>query len=618
MSGNKSKIFTNDNCTGCNRCIEACTVPEANVASLVDGKNEIHIDDDHCIRCGKCIDACPHDARDYSDDTDAFFNGLRNGEQISVLVAPSVRTNFPEYKHFLGLLKSMGVNYIYDVSFGADICTWGYIKYLQQSNSRGLISQPCPAVVNYIEKHDPSLIDRLIPVQSPVMCGAIYMKKYAGVTDKLAFISPCIAKSDEFQDPNTHNMIRYNVTFWMLREALRKSGTDYTKYPEVEFDNNKHDLGSLFPMPGGLKQNVLHHVPGSWVYQVEGQPEVNEFLNYYQDRSKNDNDLPLLIDILNCQLGCNAGTGSISGDEDALNADLTMFEEKRNVEAYHRNGKSKKAVNEFDRILNLDDFIRKYTNKLVMPQPITPNELEAAYGELKKHSEDQRRVNCCSCGFVSCENMATAMARGINHKENCVEYNKTILREKSGELEVLMLEQQKKSEELKANAEEIFNKISTNSQLTNKTNEEVAVIGQEIEKINEVAQKLSHLVEIVTSELQEYKKMGTTIVDISTMSKLLSLNASIEAVNAGSHGRGFGVVAEEMQKLSEQTAENANTIIEQNENIFPLLDEVSVMNNELNTQIEAITKSADDILTAVEAISETEDKINETATKIID
>lgn len=612
-----NRIFTNDNCTGCNRCIEACIVSEANVAKLVDGKNEIHVDDDHCVRCGMCIDACPHDARDYSDDTERFLRDLRNGEKISLLVAPAVRTNFPEFKRLLGYLKSLGINCIYDVSFGADICTWGYLRYLQKSNLKGQVSQPCPVIVNYIEKHDPSLIERLIPVHSPVMCAAIYMRKYAGITDKLAFLSPCIAKSDEFEDPNTDNNIQYNVTFWMLNDFLSKTGVDYRKYDEAEYENAKHNLGSLFPRPGGLKDNVLHYMPGSWVYQVEGQPEVKHFLDQYQTRSSDGKELPQLVDILNCNLGCNLGTGSIAEDEISLEVDRKMFMEEKKVRSENKEERAHKTLAEFDKKLNLNDFERRYTSKHVAPREILPSELENGFRTLKKHTEEDRKTNCCSCGFATCEEMATAIARDINHKENCVEYNKSVLQEKTAELEVVMAEEQRRSEQLQTTAEDIFNKISANTELTDKTNEEVASIGDEIEKINEVASRLAELVTIVNTELQEYKKMGTEIVDISTMSKLLSLNASIEAVNAGMAGKGFGVVAEEMQKLSEQTAENANIIIEQNDNIFPLLEEVTGMNDKLNSQIEAITKSADDILKAVNAISDAEKKINETASNLI-
>jgi len=97
-----------------------------------------------------------------------------------------------------GYLKSLGVSHIYPVSFGADITTWTYIKYIKQTGKTGLISQPCPAIVNYIEKYQPELIPMLMPLQSPMMDEAIYLKKYQGVKEELVFLSPCIAKKASF------------------------------------------------------------------------------------------------------------------------------------------------------------------------------------------------------------------------------------------------------------------------------------------------------------------------------------------------------------------------------------------------------------------------------------
>ncbi len=625
MQGKNSRIYTNDNCTGCNRCIEACTIAEANVATLENGKNKIHVDDDHCTRCGTCIDACPHDARDYADDTERFLLDLKNGKEISILVAPAVRTNFPDFHKLLGFLKSLGVKQIYDVSFGADICTWAYIKFFQSTEERGFLAQPCPVVVNHIEKNIPPLIDKLVPIHSPAMCAAIYMKKYAGIKDDLAFISPCIAKSDEISDRNTSDSIKYNVTFWTLMDTVEKTGVDFRKYGEADFDNEKHNLGSLYPMPGGLKKNVQHFVPGSWVYRIEGQPGVNEFLGQYENRAVSGEPLPLMIDILNCEGGCNIGTGSVTEFVNKLDIDMLMNKEMNSLDAlkqeelkrWKRESASQKALTEFDKTLNHSDFQRSYSNKYVKPKDVTEFEINDAFNELKKITEEERNVNCCSCGFITCERMATAMARGINHKENCVEYNKSILKEKTDELEVLMNEQQNKAHDLQSNVETIFGMVSSNTERASKTTEEASVIASEIEKINDAAQRLNELVNTVNIELQDYKRMGTDIVDISTMSKLLSLNASVEAANAGVYGDGFGVVAEEMQKLSEQTADNAKTIISQNENIFPLLDEVTKMNSDLNIMIESITHSADDILKSVKAISEAESQINESASKLI-
>ena len=90
----------------------------------------------------------------------------------------------------LGGLRQMGAKRIISVSFGADITTWAYINYITKNQFTGGISQPCPAVVNYIEMYAPELLPKLMPVHSPMMCAAIYAKKYLHITDKLAFISP--------------------------------------------------------------------------------------------------------------------------------------------------------------------------------------------------------------------------------------------------------------------------------------------------------------------------------------------------------------------------------------------------------------------------------------------
>ena len=138
-------IFTNSSCVGCNKCIRECPSLLANVAK----EGRIEVDPAKCIQCGACFDACRHCARDYEDDTELFLQNLKSGKKYSIIVAPAFIANYPNtYKKIFGYLKNLGVNHIYSVSYGADITTWAYINYILETNRIGLISQPCPAVVN--------------------------------------------------------------------------------------------------------------------------------------------------------------------------------------------------------------------------------------------------------------------------------------------------------------------------------------------------------------------------------------------------------------------------------------------------------------------------------------
>ena len=207
----KMHILTDlDKCQGCNKCIKNCPVG-ANLAFLLDGKVKVRINQEKCIECGRCITVCDHDARSYIDDTEVFFRDIKQGRKITVLAAPAVRVNFTKYKRLFGYLQSLGVRFVYDVSFGADITTWAYLKVITEKKLSTVIAQPCPVIVNYIELFKPELLEQLSPVHSPMICTAIYIKKYLKDNSDLAMLSPSIAKKGEFE--STDNLVKYNIKF---------------------------------------------------------------------------------------------------------------------------------------------------------------------------------------------------------------------------------------------------------------------------------------------------------------------------------------------------------------------------------------------------------------------
>ncbi|MCL2399503.1 MAG: 4Fe-4S dicluster domain-containing protein, partial [Defluviitaleaceae bacterium] len=438
---NDGLIYTEESgCLGCNNCIRGCPELTANVVELDECNNtKIHLDSKSCILCGQCLETCTHDVRRFIDDSTNFFDNLKNGKKISVLIAPAFLLNYPdEYKQILGYLKNLGVNKFYSVSFGADITTWAYLNYIAQHNANGKISQPCPVIVNYIEKHEPRLLDSLIPIQSPLMCLAIYLKRYLNITDKLAFLSPCIAKKHEIESQRGLGMISYNVTFINLMKYIREQNINLKSFSPID-DEIDYGMGSLFPVPGGLKANVEFYLgQEAMVLQSEGEQHVYKYLALSPPWNKRTKPIPVLVDALNCSRGCNYGPAT---EFKHTNNDYVQVETFKLKQAKERSTKNKageiiytpserfEMLNEHFKNLKLEDFMCSYTQHPVPKHIVSNNEMNIAYKDMLKFDKEARTVDCRACGYHTCEEMAKAIVLGINTKENCIHFVKIRLQE---------------------------------------------------------------------------------------------------------------------------------------------------------------------------------------------
>jgi signal transduction histidine kinase len=397
-----------ERCRMCYTCVRECPVK---AIRITDGQAQVV--GDRCIACGNCARICSQHAKLLLSTIDDVLALLRSGQRVAACLAPSFPAEFSDilYTQLVGMIRALGFDLVVEVSFGADLVAREYRRLTSTCNGHRYISTTCPAIVSYVERYYPDLVDSLSPIVSPMVAMARALRRLHGDDLKVVFIGPCIAKKVEAQSVELAGEIDAVLMFPELRHICAENGVFPEAVLSSEFDPPYGATGGLFSISRGILQaaGIQEDLLTGEVIATQGRSHMLEAIKEFAE-----GDLGAkLLEVLCCE-GCIMGPG--------VGSDLPLFNRRRHVRTYvcHRMQEldRERWQQDLDGLADLDLRRTYHANDQRIPIP-AKSQLTAIMHRMGKFSPVDE-LNCGACGYDTCLEHAIAIHKELAESEMCL------------------------------------------------------------------------------------------------------------------------------------------------------------------------------------------------------
>ncbi|MEI6346786.1 MAG: [Fe-Fe] hydrogenase large subunit C-terminal domain-containing protein [Bacteroidota bacterium] len=510
-------------CKLCYSCIRVCP---SKAIKVQDGYAEII--QNRCIGCGSCFSVCSQNAVKYLDAKEEVKHLLDSPVKVAAIVAPSISGEFSDitdYRSFVNMIKSLGFDYVNEVSFGVDLMAFQYEKLFKDFNGKYFITANCPPVVSYIEKYYPELVDNIAPIIPHMVTTAKVLHEIHGNDLRVVYISPCIAAKNEvkrFPDPDTR--IDAVLTYIELRELFKEFGITETSVAFSDFDQPLGRKGSLFPISRGMLQavDINEDILTGRIICTEGRENFLQVIKEF----KQNIQIKQHIDLFYCD-GCIMGPGTSKKGEKFLRRTMVINYVEKRLRSFDK-PQWEKDIKKF----SLLNFKRTYskTDDQRMPSP-SKAELKDVLRELGRDKAHEI-LSCGACGHDNCSKFAVAICKGLATLEMCPTYSYKKMNDYIDEMATInnILSETKEAltkSEQKAREEEQFAKelSQTVTSMLQKIPLAIVIVNKDLK----IMQSNDSFVKLMGSEAQDINRVvpGLINADLRTLVPFHKLFASL-------------------------------------------------------------------------------------------